>query len=55
MGELMGEPFPAVDGTSPLDEVARLLTRQTPAVVVRENGALTGIITRYDMVRQLTG
>ncbi len=51
----MGEPFPAVDGTSPLDEVARLLTRQTPAVVVRENGALTGIITRYDMVRQLTG
>lgn len=53
--ELMGDPFPDVDGASALDDVARLLTRQTPAVVVRHDGALTGIITRYDMVRQLTG
>jgi cystathionine beta-synthase len=53
VGELMDPPFPAVDHGSSLDDVARLLTRQNPAVVVRENGALTGIITRYDMVRQL--
>lgn len=55
VAEFMGDPFPEIEGDSPLDAVARLLTRQTPAVVVRENGALTGIITRYDMVRQLTG
>ena len=53
--ELMGHPFPEIEPDSSLDAVARLLTRRTPAVVVRENGALTGIITRYDMVRQLTG
>ena len=52
---LMGDPFPEIEPDSSLDAVARLLTRRTPAVVVRENGALTGIITRYDMVRQLTG
>jgi cystathionine beta-synthase len=55
VADLMGDPFPDVDGASALDDVARLLTRQTSAVVVRRDGALTGIITRYDMVRQLTG
>ena len=53
VSRLMEAPFPEVDRGSALDDVARLLTRQNPAVVVRENGALTGIITRYDMVRQL--
>ncbi|HSH44551.1 MAG TPA: CBS domain-containing protein, partial [Longimicrobiales bacterium] len=55
VSDLMETPFPTVDAGASLEDVARLLTRQNPAVVVRENGALTGIITRYDMVRQLTG
>ncbi|HUE77002.1 MAG TPA: pyridoxal-phosphate dependent enzyme [Longimicrobiales bacterium] len=55
VGEIMDPPFPTVDGEAGLEAVARLLTRQNPAVIVRENGAFTGIITRYDMVRQLTG
>jgi cystathionine beta-synthase len=53
--ELMGEPFPEVDATATLEEVARRLTRATPAAVVRHDGSLVGIITRYDLVRQLTG
>ncbi|MBW3554860.1 MAG: pyridoxal-phosphate dependent enzyme [Gemmatimonadetes bacterium] len=53
--DVMDPPFPTVDGEAGVEAVARLLTRQNPAVVVRENGAMTGIITRYDMVRQLTG
>ena len=53
--EVMGEPFPEVDQEVGLEEVARLLTRSTAAVLVREEGALRGIITRYDLVRQLTG
>lgn len=52
---LMGEPFPEVDRGAGLEDVARLLTRSTPAVLVRHDGAPRGIITRYDMVRQLTG
>jgi cystathionine beta-synthase len=52
---LMGDPFPEVDRGAGLEDVARLLTRASPAVLVRHDGALRGIITRYDMVRQLTG
>ena len=52
---LMGEPYPEVEAQTSLEEVARLLTRQTPAAIVRQDGACTGIITRYDLVRQLTG
>ncbi len=53
--EIMGEAFPEVERNAGLEDVARLLTRSTPAVLVRQDGALRGIITRYDMVRQLTG
>ena len=55
IAELMADPFPEVDSGTALDDVARLLTRQNPAALVRSDGAPTGIITRYDMVRQLTG
>jgi predicted transcriptional regulator len=37
----------------PMSGIGRLLTRQTPAVLVKENGHLAGIITRYDVVRYL--
>lgn len=53
--ELMGDAFPEVDGAARLEDVARLLNRATSAVLVRHDGALRGIVTRYDMVRQLTG
>jgi len=32
-----------------------LLTRKNPAVLVSEGGVLQGILTRYDVVRNLTG
>lgn len=51
---LMDRPLPVVEGDTPMPVVGRLLTRQNPAVVVRVDGKLTGIVTRYDMVRYLT-
>ncbi len=54
LAELMGEPLPVIGSDARMDDVARLLTRQTPAVLVSHEGAVTGIITRYDMVRQLS-
>jgi cystathionine beta-synthase len=51
---LMDAALPVVDSDSPLPAAGRLLTRQNPAVLVRVDGKLTGIITRYDMVRYLT-
>jgi predicted transcriptional regulator len=44
-----------VDGHRDADEVTRLLQRGNAACLVRENGALGGIVTRYDVVKALTG
>ena len=51
---IMEPAFPVIDGSLPLSGVSRLLTRQCPAVLVRDDGVLTGIITRFDVVRYLT-
>ena len=51
---LMDGPFPVIDAGTPMTGIGRLLTRQNPAVLVRENGHLAGIVTRYDMVTYLT-
>ncbi len=53
--EVMERPFPVVDGHVPVEHLTRLLTRANPAVLVRSGGALGGIVTRYDVVRTLTG
>ncbi len=53
--DLMEAPFPSVESSAGMEDIARLLTRSNPAVIVRQDGAPTGIITRYDLVRQLTG
>ncbi|HWK90080.1 MAG TPA: pyridoxal-phosphate dependent enzyme [Longimicrobium sp.] len=51
---LMDAPLPVVDEHADLPAVTPLLTRQNPAVLVRSNGRLTGIITRYDVLRHIT-
>jgi cystathionine beta-synthase len=53
--DVMGAPFPVVEGNVPSDHLTRLLSRANPAVLVRDNGALKGILTRYDVIRTLTG
>ena len=53
VSEVMEAPFPVVEAHVQLASLARLLTRQNPAVLVRRDGELTGIVTRYDMVRYL--
>ncbi len=50
---IMEAPFPVVEAQVQMAALGRLLTRQNPAVLVRRNGAVTGIVTRYDMVRYL--
>lgn len=53
--EMMEPPYPVVDGESPLERFYELLSRETPAVLVRQDGALSGIVTRYDVLRQMAG
>lgn len=54
ISSVMAAPFPVVEGHLDLDEVRNLLTRDNALLVV-DDGQLTGIITRYDVVRALTG
>jgi len=55
VGELMDPPFPVVDADLPVDRLTTLLSRGTPAVLVRREGTITGIVTRYDILHQLAG
>ncbi len=53
VSELMEPPFPVVEASQPVDAVATLLSKANPAVLVRSNGTLTGIVTRSDMLAYL--
>jgi cystathionine beta-synthase len=52
---LMDAPLPVVDAHVDLPGVTGLLSRHNPAVLVREGGMLSGILTRYDVLRWVTG
>ena len=51
---VMGPPFPVLEGHVDSEEVMQLMKRGNAACLVREGGRLTGIVTRYDVVRVLT-
>jgi cystathionine beta-synthase len=53
--EVMGAPFPVVDADVPLDRLVSLLSKETPAALVRDGGRLVGIVNRYDVLRQVAG
>jgi cystathionine beta-synthase len=53
--EVMEAPFPEVDATSPTDRVGAMLTRESPAALVRKEGKVIGIVSRYDVLQQLIG
>jgi cystathionine beta-synthase len=52
---VMDGPYPVLEGDVDAEEVTTLLQRGNAACLVREGGALSGIVTRYDVVRMLTG
>jgi cystathionine beta-synthase len=53
VGQIMDAPFPMVDVSQPADAVAKLLSKSNPAVLVRSNGTVKGIVTRSDMLNYL--
>ena len=52
---IMDSPFPVVDSHMDAEGAAQLLTRKNSAVLVRDDGEISGILTRYDLIRDLTG
>jgi cystathionine beta-synthase len=50
LSDVMDAPFPVVEAGQQADAVAKLLSKSNPAVLVRNNGTLIGIVTRSDML-----
>ena len=53
--EVMESPFPEVDASFATDRLGAMLTRESPAALVRKDGELIGIVSRYDVLQQLIG
>jgi cystathionine beta-synthase len=53
--EVMEQPFPEVTADAPADRVGAMLSRESPATLVRKDGKLIGIVSRYDVLQQLIG
>ena len=55
VSEVMAPPYAVVDAMLPLERLSQMLAREMPAVLVRREGTLAGIITRYDVLRHIAG
>ncbi|MFQ5550685.1 MAG: pyridoxal-phosphate dependent enzyme, partial [Gemmatimonadales bacterium] len=53
--EHMDAPYPVVDGGFDAEQLSALLSHEAPAVLVRDGGQLTGLLTRFDVLRHLAG
>lgn len=53
--EVMGDPFPVVDASTPTGSLSALLAGDAPAAVVQKDGKLIGIVSRHDVLQQLIG
>ncbi len=50
VSDVMDSPFPVVDANQPVDAVVKLLSKSSPAILVRDGDAVQGIVTRSDML-----
>ena len=53
--EVMEASLPVVDAGFASDRLAPMLTRELPAALVEQNGKLIGIVSRYDVLREMIG
>ena len=53
LSDVMEGPLPMAEIHDPVEHVAKVLSKQNPAVLVRENGHLAGIVTRSDLLQFL--
>jgi cystathionine beta-synthase len=55
LDSIMGPPLPVVGADEPADVVTRLLASRSPAVLVKSDGVVKGILTRFDMLQFIAG
>ncbi|HXY29568.1 MAG TPA: CBS domain-containing protein, partial [Gemmatimonadaceae bacterium] len=50
VSEIMDPPFPVVEANQPVEGCIKLLAKGNPALLIRSNGGIGGIITRSDVL-----
>jgi cystathionine beta-synthase len=53
VSEVMDSPFPMIAADQPIESVVKLLSKSNPAVLVRRDGMIEGIVTRSDMLHYM--
>jgi len=53
MSDAMDQPFPTVESDQPVESVAKLLSKSNRAVLMKKNGVVQGIVTRFDVLEYL--
>lgn len=53
MNDVMDPPLPTVDHDAALEQVTKLLAKANPAVLVRRDGHVEGIVTRSDVLHYM--
>ena len=51
VSDVMDSPFPILDAEHTVEGIVKLLSKSNPAVLVRSDGAICGIVTRSDMLQ----
>jgi len=50
---VMDQPFPTVESNQPVESVAKLLSKSNRAVLMKKDGVVQGIVTRFDVLEYL--
>lgn len=53
VSDVMDQPFPVVDSDQPVESVAKLLSKSNRAVLMKKDGVVQGIVTRFDVLEHL--
>lgn len=55
VSDLMDQPFPIVEAEQPVETVAKLLSKSNRAVLMRKDGVIQGVVTRFDVLEYMMG
>lgn len=53
VSDVMDQPFPVVEADAPVESVAKLLSKSNRAVLMKKDGMVQGIVTRFDVLEYL--
>jgi cystathionine beta-synthase len=54
IGNALEKPYPVVDFNSPLEKISKLISKESGAVMSRDEGGTLHIITQYDILQAIT-